>query len=428
MQKGAMNWEQRYRLIHAARISLVLWASTALIAGVLVARGVRWIDIHTGWIVYGYGPDGARAVLSALVSSMLTFIVFVLSAVLIVVQLASGQMTPRVIALVFALPWLRRTLMVFTFTYTYTLGALARVEDHVLDLHASLAMLLNLVCVIVFFQFVQRLSNALRPSTIVQLVGDRGREVIADVYPAAFDPKRPESAPASELPTTQPLVIEYSGRSGVVMAVGVEDLARIARAAGAVVELVPQVGDSVCHGDPLFRVFGGTQALVPGTLRGCVAIGTERTLDQDPRFPFRILVDIANKALSPAINDPTTAVLALDQIDNLLLFLGKRRLDEGLARDPDGTPRVVYGTPDWPDFVLLAVTEIRHYGATSVQVNRRLRAMLDHLIGDLPAERRPPLEAELALLGSAVERGFSDAEDRKRAAPADFQGVGGSEE
>src|SRR5262249_28865177 len=152
-------------------------------------------------------------------------------------------------------------------------------------------------------------------------------------------------------------------------------LMRLAREADAIIELVPQVGDSITRGDPLFRVFGGTRPVAPDALQGCVAVGTERTLEQDPRFAFRILVDIANKALSPAINDPTTAVLALDQIDNLLLNLGRRRLDEGLARDPDGKLRVVYGTPDWPDYVILAVSEIRQFGEGSLQVDRRMKAM-----------------------------------------------------
>ena len=100
------------------------------------------------------------------------------------------------------------------------------------------------------------------------------------------------------------------------------------------VELVPQVGDSLAPGDPLFRIYRrNATGLARTRCRACVAVGPERTLDQDPRFVFRILVDIANKALSPAVNDPTTAVIALDQIDNLLLCLGRRRLDEGVAHD-----------------------------------------------------------------------------------------------
>ncbi|MEO2089881.1 MAG: DUF2254 family protein, partial [Gemmataceae bacterium] len=302
-----------------------------------------------------------------------------------------------------------------------------RVEERVPDLHVSVAVLLNLVCIVVFFLFVQRLSVGLRPGSLSLLVAGRGREVIEQVYPSAYDPARGEEPAAEGLPPTPPAVVDVPAGSGVVMAFSVEHLARVARDAGAVVELVPQVGDSVARGDPLFRVFGGSRRLSESALRGCVAVGTERTLRQDPRFAFRILVDIANKALSPAINDPTTAVLVLDQIDHLLLCLGKRRLDEGVARDADGNPRVVYGTPDWPDYVTLAVTEIRHYGEGSLQVYRRLRAMLMHLIRELPEARRPPLEKELALLGTAVERGFPDEEDRQRAGVADAQGVGGSE-
>ena len=422
-----MTWEQRYRLWHWAGTSLVLWAALSLVAALVCAPAVLWLDRATGWAVFRYTPDGARAVLGTLVGSMLTFIVFVLSATLIVVQLASGQLTPRVIALVLAKPGVKVALGTLTFTYTYTLAALGRVEERVPDLHVSVAVLLNLLCIVVFFLFVQRLSAGLRPGALTLLVADRGREVIEQVYPAAYDPARGEEPTAAGLPPTPTAVVAAAAGSGVLMAFSAEHLARVARDAGAVVELVPQVGDSVARGDPLFRVFGGSRRASEGALRGCVAVGTERTLRQDPRFAFRILVDIANKALSPAINDPTTAVLVLDQIDHLLLCLGKRRLDEGVARDADGALRVAYGTPDWPDYVTLAVTEIRHYGEGSLQVCRRLRAMLEYLIRELPEARRPPLEKELALLGAAVERGFPDAEDRRRAGVADSQGVGGSE-
>jgi uncharacterized membrane protein len=357
---------------------------------------------------------------------MLTFLVFVLSATLIVVQLASGQLTPRVIALVLASPGVKVALAALTFTFAYTLGALGRVEGRVPDLHVSVAVFLNLACILVFFLFVQRLSSGLRPGSLMLLVGDRAQWVIEQVYPQAFDPAKPEEVGAT-LPDAPAQVVEFTGRSGVVMAFGAGELVRVACEADAVVELIPQVGDSVARGDPLFRVYGGARPVPPHALRGCVAVGTERTLEQDPRFAFRILVDIANKALSPAINDPTTAVLVLDQIDNLLLALGRRRLDEGAARGADGKVRAVYGTPDWPDYVTLAVSEIRQYGGSSIQVDRRLRAMLEHLIRELPEARRPALQQELDLLNRAVERQFPDEADRKRAEVADYQGVGGSD-
>ena len=422
-----MNWEQRYRLKHAASTSLVLWATLSLIAAVLCAPAIRWVGEETGWVVFRYSPDGARALLGTLAGSMLTFIVFVLSATLIVVQLASGQLTPRIIALVLASPGVKITLGTLTFTYTYTLAALARVENQVSDLHVSVAVLLNLACLVVFFRFVQQLSVGLRPVSLMLLVADHAQRVIEQVYPLPYDPKEAEAGTTGGLAPASARVVEFAGRSGVVMAFGAEHIVRLAREADAVIELLPQVGDSITCGDPLFRVFCGPRAVSESALRGCVAVGTERTLEQDPRFAFRILVDIANKALSPAINDPTTAVLALDRIDNLLSYLGHRRLDEGIARDQEGSLRLLYGTPDWPDYVTLAVIEIRQFGEGSLQVVRRMKAMLEHLIAALPESRHPPLQQELALLKRAVVRRFSDEEDRKRAGVADHQGVGGSE-
>jgi uncharacterized membrane protein len=422
-----MTWGQRYRLRHACRTSLVLWAVVSLFAALVAAPLVRWLDRELGWVVFGFSPDGARAVLGILVGSMLTFIVFVLSATLIVVQLASGQSSPRVIAVVLASSWVKLALGLLTFTYTFTLAALGRVEERVPDVLVGTAVLLNLMCLVVFFQFVQRLATGLRPGALIQLVAERARRVIADVYPLPYRSRPGAQAARGVLPTDPSQVVDYAGQSGVVMAFSAAALARIAAEGGAVVDMVPQVGDFVADGDPLFRVFGDSRPIAGDQLRACVAVGPERTIEQDPRFVFRVLVDIASKALSPAINDPTTAVLALDQIEHLLLIVGRRDLEAGQVCDREGTLRLVYGTPDWSDFVMLAVSEVRQFGASSIQVGRRLRAMLEHLIEVLPDTRRQPLDQELTLLGAAINRSFDDEEDRRRAGIADFQGIGGSD-
>src|SRR5262249_29907964 len=153
-----------------------------------------------------------------------------------------------------------------------------------------------------------------------------------------------------------------------------------------VIEMMPQVGNFVAPGDPLFRVLGGA-GLPDETLHQSIALGAERTIEQDPTFAFRVIVDVASKSLSPAINDPTTAVLALDRIHHLLRHVGSRRLDNEKARDSTRRVRLIYRTPDWEDFVVLAVTEIRMFGGSSIQVVRRLRAMLEDLLETLPAER-----------------------------------------
>ena len=215
-------------------------------------------------------------------------------------------------------------------------------------------------------------------------------------------------------------------RTGVVLAFDVAGLAELARRADCLIEFVPQVGDFVTTGDPLFRLYRGGGAITDDQLDQSVATGPERTMEQDPEFAFRIIVDIAAKALSPAINDPTTAVLALDQIHRLLRTVAKRQLDTGRVHDAAGTLRLAYRTPDWEDFVSLAVTEIRQFGRDSIQIARRMRAMLENLIEVVPPQLATPLRAELDLLSRGVERDFRDPEDRARAASGDSLGVGGT--
>ncbi len=157
-----------------------------------------------------------------------------------------------------------------------------------------------------------------------------------------------------------------------------------------------------------------------------MAIGPERTLEQDPQFAFRIVVDIASKALSPAINDPTTGVLALDQIHRLLATVARQELDTGRVHDEAGVLRLAYRTPDWEDFLSLSVTEIRQFGRQSIQIVRRMRAMLESLTRVVPPQRVALLRAELDLLSRGVDQDFRDPEDRIRATSGDSLGVGGA--
>jgi len=202
----------------------------------------------------------------------------------------------------------------------------------------------------------------------------------------------------------------------------------LAETSNCVIELVPQVGQFIAVGDPLFRIYRGGEQLAESSLLNSVVKGSERSADQDPMFAFRIMVDIAIKALSPAINDPTTAVLAIDQIHHLLRDIGRRDLAEGHATDGQGRVRLLYRTPDWEDFVQLGTTEIRLYGSNSIQVQRRLRAMLEDLIDTLPEAMHPLLQKELALLATASRRSFPDLDDQALAESADLQGIGGDDE
>ena len=419
-----MTWLQRYQLRRMFRWSLWFLPALAMFAVLLIAPLVRWIDRALGWSWFNLTPDGARSILGAFTASMLTFVVFVVSSMLIVVQLASAQLTPRVIAMAFTDRKFKWVLAAFTFAFAYTIAAAGRVESVTPQLPVALAITLDLACIALFFWFVQALGGSLRPITILSKVAGEGVGVIEGVYPNRFDPDEKPHAWSPRPPGFDELT--HAGQTGVFLAFSLPAVVSLAERSDSFIELIPQVGDFLSKGEPLFRVSTSGRPIDPELLRACVAVGQERTIEQDPRFAFRIIVDIANKALSPAINDPTTAVLALDQLHRLLMCVGRRRLDEGQVHDAQGRLRFSYRTPDWTDFVSLAVSEIRHFGAGSLQVARRLRAMLEHLLRVLPEARHAALKRELELLQSATQRLFPDDEDRASCTVGDLQGIGGS--
>ena len=211
-----------------------------------------------------------------------------------------------------------------------------------------------------------------------------------------------------------------------MLAVNLKSLVGIARRAGGLVEFVPRVGDFVATGNPLFRLYGDAARIDDSKLRAQVAFGPERTIEQDSTFAVRVIVDIAIKALSPAINDPTTAVLAIDQLHRLLHLVGARHLHDDLVHDLEGVPRLIFRTPNWEDFVTLTFREIRLYGAGNFQVARRLRAMINNLQEILPASRQPALQGELDLLNRVLEGLYPFAEDLALARQPDLQGLGGA--
>jgi uncharacterized membrane protein len=202
----------------------------------------------------------------------------------------------------------------------------------------------------------------------------------------------------------------------------------LATRSDAVIEVVAAVGDTVLEMTPLLRVYGARQTLEELALRKAIELGDERTFEQDPKYALRLLVDIAIKALSPAINDPTTAVQALDHIEDLLLHLGRRNLSRGTYRDDRGALRLVLPFPVWDDFLRLALDEVRFCGANSVQVMRRMNALIRNLLAVLPAERRSALRYWEERLRGTVERSFADAAERQDASVADRQGLGIGEE
>jgi len=255
-------------------------------------------------------------------------------------------------------------------------------------------------------------------------VGKFGVEVVQNVYPDRTERPRPGPPRATLGPPDR--VVANIGSPGVVLAIDLPGLVERARSANGIIEFVPHVGDFVAVDQPLFRLYGGAGALDDRRLQESVVLGTERTMEQDPTFSFRILVDIAIKALSAAINDPTTAVLAIDQLQRLLRMVGLRDLRGEEFRDSAGDLRLVFRTPNWEDYVHLACTEIRHCGAGSIQVARRMRSMLENLLETLPPHRHAELQQQLDLLDRTIDGHYAFPEDRALARIPDPQGMGGS--
>ena len=417
-----MTWLQRYRVRQYLRDSIWIYPSVGMVAGLGAVWLLHGIEKGLGW-ESSVSPDTARAVLGTMAASMFTFVVFVSSALLVAVQLASAQLTPRVIGLVFRDPVTRGSLTLFVFTFAFSLAALVRITTSVPLLTTYAAAYGGAASLAVFLYMIDHVGHVLRPSGTLRSVASLGRKVIEAVYPRLLAEEQP--APRSAGVVVEPERMVPSPADGVVLAFDVEGLVALARRADCVLELVPQVGDSVAVGDPLFRVLGAGPSLSETALYQSIAVGQERTLEQDPAFAFRILVDIASKGLSPAINDPTTAVLAIDQIHHLLRIVGTRSLEDERVRDRNGRVRLLYRTPNWEDYVHLAVTEIRQFGRDSIQVARRLRAMLENLMQVLPESRRPLLRREWDLLRRTAERSFTEPEDRALAEVGDSQGVGG---
>jgi uncharacterized membrane protein len=262
---------------------------------------------------------------------------------------------------------------------------------------------------------------------ILARVGDDGLAVIRSMYPEQAGRDEDETAEEASAFIEPPArIVPHTGRSGIVLSLDIEGLVALARQHDGRIEFLPQVGDFVAADEPLFVLRGAAAMIGDEVLRAAVTWGSERTLEQDPAFPFRILVDIALKALSPAINDPTTAILAIDQVHRLLRIVGRCWLRGEVVADVAGAPRVLLRTPNWEDFIHLACHEIRMCGANNMQVARRLRAMLVNLMAALAAHRHEALLQELDLLDRTVAQHFSLPEDLALARIADVQGLGGA--
>ncbi|MFF1965467.1 DUF2254 domain-containing protein [Streptomyces sp. NPDC058232] len=364
--------------------------------------------------------DDARTIVTTVSSAMMTFIGVVFSISLVAVQMASGQLTPRVVRIFVRSRISKLTLTVFLATFAFSLLVLTSYESEsdprrvtsVPLLQSLLTLAMVGLSLLLFIAYVSSTLRLMQVGPVVDRITHESLRVVGRM-PGGV---REELSLGAETAR-----IGYSGRAGVLREVNVARLVRVARRQGAVLRLIPRIGDFVVPGTPVLAVHGG--ALSQRMPRYTISVGVERTPQQDLAFGLRQLSDIALRALSPAVNDPTTAVQCLDRIVQLLAAMVHLPLGVVQHRDGAGVVRLVQDGPEWTDLVDLAFEEIRWCAARSPQVSRRMLAGIDDVVALAPEDRKGALVRHRELLVKAVERTVPDVIAREFALFPDRQGI-----
>jgi uncharacterized membrane protein len=424
-------WARRFRVRQYVLTSLWLLPLLSGLLGMVLGSVGLLLDKDVHLPPYWqYTPSSASTVLTAIVSSAAALLGFVVTVSVLGVQQTTGTFSARYMRLWYRDRALKAVLAVLVGTLTFSFALLRRVQDHyVPSLGITTAGLLLLASVLLFVVFFGRFLHRLRPVAVAATVARAGQRAFEEVVREVASPDAPKLIAEEYGATEEPVLIVRSSGAGSIQAVHGRGLVGWAREHECLLVLPRWAGDFVAAGETLIEVHGdGSYSTADADrLRGMVALGIERTIEQDPAFAIRIMVDIANRALSAAINDPTTAVQVLDHLGELLRTIGTTDLPSQESILEDGARGNVFvRARRWEDLLALATTEIREYGASSLQVNRRLRALLEELHTKVLPGYRAAVEDELARLDASVLLHFADSPDLDRACAADRQGIGGA--
>lgn len=368
------------------------------------------------------GPDAVLGILETVAASMVSLTALVLTIVLVVVQLAMGQFSPRIVQRLLRDRPSQFAIGLFVATFVHSLLAIREVDlgtdedpGHVPGVAVLATFVLALASIAVLVMYVHHVGQALRVSALVELAGKETRKLLDDVYPDKGAPSPDENDPA----------VVTAERSGVLSVVWPERLVRAATEADCRLELVPALGEFVPAGGRLFVIQGSPGRLDLKTVNDSVILSMERTLVQDVAFGIRLLVDMGERALAEsAFVDPTTAVQTIDRLHDILRQLARRPLPDGTHHDRAGVLRLTQRVMTWEGYVHLTFDELRMVGAGSPQVSRRLQAAIQDLLTVVPPERSPVLEEQLVLLTRATDEAFAARRDGAMAKQPDAAGIG----
>jgi uncharacterized membrane protein len=374
-----------------------LQAGTVQLLGAAAAVALAFVapQVHIGFDI---PTTRAIEMLIAVGGAAVTFIGIVFSLLFLVVQFASTTFTPR-LNLFRDDPIVWRSFAFYTAVVVYSLTAALVIgrDEKTSAVVPIIAFVAVLAVIIVYRRLQTGAFKSIQLASSLAQIARRGREVIDGLYvlkaPATDDTAGAgPTIPASSVEDALREIL-WSRPAAVVQVIDVPRVLRAAAGAEAVVEFKVGSGEMIYEGATVAVVRGQTDAQLERGVLEALTVGEERTFEQDPAFAIRLLADIGLRALSSAVNDPTTAVQALDAMDGLLRVLATRDLSVEQVAGSDGTVRVQLVLPTWDDYLAVAVDEILVLPALSPNVSRRILRLLDDLTVISSPSRHSALEA-----------------------------------
>lgn len=383
--QGASWWRDMWKPFWAIPVACVIGA-IALGTVLPMLDGILAEKIA---FVFQGGPEGARGLLGTIATGMISMTSLVFSITMVILQLASSQFTPRVLGGFLDSRVTQGTLGVFTASFVYALTVTRSVRGDYGDtgtfvpqMSVTFAFILVLASVGFFLAFIHHITSSIQVSQVISRIGDRTLALADDMYPVTADEDTISMGPTwSPEPGTPRVEVFTEKRHGQITYVDYAGLIRFAQQHDVVITIDRPVGEFLTEGQGMLRVWG-TDALEDGateTLFSHIGLGAEREMWQDVAFGIRQLVDIADRALSSGVNDPTTAVQCIDELHRILRRLVGRRSPSPYIADDDGVVRIVHHPQSIDGHIRLAVEEIAHYAVDAVPVPDRLRDMLADL-------------------------------------------------
>jgi uncharacterized membrane protein len=339
----------------------------------------EWVTELT-WL-YSFGPEGARAVLSAIASSMITVAGLTFSITMLTLQLASSQFGPRLLRNFMRDRGNQIVLGTFIATFIYCLLVLRTVRgteesSFVPHLSVAVGVLLALASIAVLIYFIHHVATSIRIESLLKTLSAETRATIDHLYPERLGHDPPNEPSAYDLPQVSISDTRsiFAGSSGYMQRVDVDALMRLATDHDLVIYIDARPGRFVTESDSVLRVHPADRASddIDDTLSGTFIIGQERTPEQDLEFSIRRIVEIAQRALSPGINDPTTALYCIDRLGEAFERLALRHIPAPMRFDEDRLLRVVTEVISLDELACPAFAAVARYGMTDADVVRHL--------------------------------------------------------